>query len=71
MRIAGIILIVLGALALAYGGFTYTRSEEVLDVGPISASVENRERVPISPIAGGIAIALGIGLMIAGSRKGS
>lgn len=69
MRIAGIVLIALGILGLVYGGFTYTRSEEVLDVGPISASVEQRERVPIPPIAGGIAVVAGVGLLIAGGRR--
>ena len=65
----GIILIVLGALALAYGGISYTREEEILDVGPIEATAERRETIPLPPILGGLALAGGIVLLIVGSRK--
>ena len=41
--IVGILLIVLGVFALAYGGFSFTREEEVLDLGPIEATAETRE----------------------------
>lgn len=69
MKIVGIILIVLGALALAYGGISYTREEEILDVGPIEATAERRETIPLPPILGGLALAGGIVLLIVGSRK--
>lgn len=69
MRIVGIILIVLGVIALAYGGISYTREEEILDVGPIEATAERRETIPLPPILGGLALAGGIVLLIAGSRK--
>jgi hypothetical protein len=49
----GILLVTLGALALVYQGFTYTRQEKVLDVGPIDATAERHERVSIPPILGG------------------
>lgn len=69
MKIAGILLIVLGVVALAYGGFSYTKSEEIVDLGPIQATAETRETVPLPPILGGLALAGGIVLLIAGSRK--
>jgi hypothetical protein len=69
MKIVGILLIVLGVVALAYGGFSYTRSEEIVDLGPIQATAETRETVPLPPILGGLALAGGIVLLIAGSRK--
>lgn len=69
MKIAGIILIVLGVIALAYGGISYTREEEILDVGPIEATAERRETIPLPPILGGLALAGGIVLLIAGSRR--
>lgn len=69
MKIAGIILIVLGVIALAYGGISYTREEEILDVGPIEATAERRETIPLPPILGGLALAGGVVLLIAGSRK--
>jgi hypothetical protein len=67
----GILLVILGSLALAYQGFTYTRQEKILDVGPVHATAERRERVSIPPILGGIALAGGIGLLVVGARKRS
>lgn len=69
MRIAGIILIILGVVGLVYGGITYTRRRDTVSIGPITATVNQRETFPISPIAGGLALAAGIGLLIAGSRR--
>lgn len=67
----GILLIVLGGLALAYQGFTYTRQEKVLDLGPIHATREDNERVTIPPILGGLALAGGIVLLVLGAKKNS
>ena len=69
MRIVGILLIVIGVVALAYGGISYTRKEKVLDIGPIEATTETRETIPLPPILGGLALAGGVALLIAGSRK--
>jgi hypothetical protein len=69
MRIAGIILIIVGIIGLAYGGITYTRRRNTVSLGPISATVTQRETLPISPIAGAIALVAGIGLLIAGVRR--
>jgi hypothetical protein len=68
-RIVGIVLIVLGLVALATGGFSFTRKEKVLDVGPVEATAERRERVPLPPILGGAALVGGIVLLVAGSRR--
>ena len=67
----GILLIVLGGLALAYQGFNYTRQEKVLDLGPIHATREDTEHVSIPPILGGLALAGGIALLVAGAKKNS
>jgi hypothetical protein len=69
MRITGIILIVLGVIALAYGGISYTKEEKVLDIGPLEATAKTRETIPLPPLLGGLALAGGIVLMIAGSRR--
>jgi hypothetical protein len=69
ISIAGIILIVLGALALAYQGINYTRHEKVLDVGPIHATKDTQEHIPLSPIVGGLALVGGVALLAAGARK--
>ncbi|MGB7846408.1 MAG: hypothetical protein WBL63_12390 [Candidatus Acidiferrum sp.] len=68
---AGVLLIVLGALALAYQGFTYTHQEKILDVGPIHATAEKQDRVSIPPILGGLALVGGIVLLVVGGRKSS
>jgi len=65
----GILLVVLGGLALAYQGFNYTRQEKVIDVGPIHATAERQEHVSVPPILGGLALVGGILLVLTGSRK--
>ncbi len=70
MKILGIVLIIVGLVALATGGISWTRREKVLDVGPIHATAEKRETLPLSPIFGGAALAAGLILVVLGSRKG-
>jgi hypothetical protein len=69
MKIAGIVLIAIGLIALAYGGFSYTKREKVLDLGPLEATTETRKTVPLPPIFGGVAVAAGVVLLVAGSRR--
>lgn len=69
MKMLGIALIVLGVLALAYQGFTYTTRETVIDIGPIKATAERERTFPLPPVIGVVAIAGGVALMFAGSRK--
>jgi uncharacterized membrane protein len=67
----GILLVVLGALALAYQGFNYTRHEQVMNVGPMHVTTETQDRVPIPPILGGLALVGGIVLIVVGVKKNS
>jgi uncharacterized membrane protein len=67
----GILLIVLGGLALAYQGFTYTHREKVFDVGPIHATADKQDHVSIPPILGGLALLGGIVLVVVGNKKSS
>jgi uncharacterized membrane protein len=69
ISIAGILLIVLGALVFAYQGINYTRREKVLDVGPIHATKDTQEHIPISPVLGGLALIGGIALLVSGTRR--
>jgi hypothetical protein len=71
MKMGGIVLIVLGVLALAYQGFTYTTRETVIDIGPITATADRERTFPLPPIIGIVAIAGGVALMFGGSRKGA
>jgi hypothetical protein len=61
----GIILIALGLLGLAWGGFTYTTREKVVDIGPIHATRDETHNVPLPPIAGALALIGGIVLLVA------
>ena len=69
MTLAGVALIVLGALALAYQGFTYTTRETVLDLGPLHATADRQKTVPLSPILAFAALAGGAALLFAGARS--
>jgi uncharacterized membrane protein len=66
----GIILIVIGIVAFAYQGITYTTREKVVDIGPIQVSADKTKTIPLPPIVGGIALVGGIVLLVVGSRKG-
>jgi Family of unknown function (DUF5670) len=67
--IAGIVLTVLGVLALAYQGITYTQQKKVIDLGPIQASTKTEKHIPIPPILGLAAIGGGVALLITGGRQ--
>lgn len=68
LRIVAIALIVLGVVALAYQGITYTKREKVLEVGPITATKESKETIPLPPIVGGLALVGGVVLLVASAR---
>ena len=67
--ILGIALIVLGLVAFAYQGITYTTRENVIDLGPLQATVDKKETIPLPPLVGGLALVGGIALLIVGMRK--
>ena len=69
MRITGIVLIVVGLISLAVGGISYTTKEKVVDLGPIQATAERHKTIPLPPLLGGLALAGGVVLLIAGSKK--
>ena len=68
MRIVAIILIVAGALALAYGGFTYTKETHDAKIGPIELSVKDKEHVNIPVWAGVAAVGAGALLLVVPAR---
>lgn len=68
MRVVGIILVVLGALALGYQGFTYVARDTVVDAGPVQVTADRQKTVWIPPVVGGIAVVTGL-IMLATSSK--
>jgi len=69
LNLVGIVLIVLGALVLAYQGINYTRQKKVIDMGPMHVTEETHERIPLPPILGGLALAAGVVLLVMGAKN--
>jgi uncharacterized membrane protein YidH (DUF202 family) len=65
----GIILIVIGIVAFAYQGITYTTREKVIELGPVQMTAERTKTLPLPPIVGAIALIGGVVLLVAGSKK--
>jgi uncharacterized membrane protein len=69
VKIIGIALIVLGALGLAYGSFSYTKETHDVKVGPIELSVKDKETVNVPVWVGIGAMVIGGLLLVFGSKK--
>ena len=65
IKYIGIVLIVLGLCSVAWGGFTYKTRKKVLEIGPLEATREETHYIPVAPIAGGLIVVAGIGLLLA------
>ena len=68
-KLIGIILIVVGCLGLAYGGFTYTKETSAVKLGPIELKVQEKETVSVPLIVSAGAIAIGVFLLVTVGRK--
>lgn len=66
--IVGIILIVIGIIGFAAGGFSFTHEKKDVDLGPVQVSHEQKKTVPISPILSMVALVGGVGLVVVGVR---
>jgi len=69
LKVIGILLIVLGVVGLAYGGFTWTTREKVVDAGPIQISADKSHSLPLPPIAGGICLVAGVVLLLGSNKR--
>jgi drug/metabolite transporter (DMT)-like permease len=67
--VLGIVLIIVGIVALAYQGVTYTTQKKVVDIGPIQATKEEHHTIPLPPILGVLALIGGV-VVIASDRRG-
>ena len=68
MKLVGSLLIVVGVVALALGGFSYTKREKAIDLGPLEVTTEHRKTVPLSPIVGLVAVGAGVVLVVTGAK---
>ena len=69
ITLVGIALIVLGIVAFAYQGITYTSREKIVDIGPILATADTQKTIPLPPFLGGLVLAGGIVLVLVGAKK--
>ena len=67
--LTGIFLVLAGALALIYQGITYTKTEKLLDLGPIHATTETQKTIPLPPVVGALALIGGIAILAFGARR--
>ena len=69
ITILGIVIIAFGVFVLVSQGITYTKTEKVLDIGPVQATTHRQKTIPIPPVAGGLILAAGIVLVVAGTKR--
>ncbi len=69
MKLAGIILISIGILAMVYQGFSFTETKQDAKLGPVEINHQETHNVPMPPIVGGACILAGVVTLVAGSRS--
>jgi len=67
--LVGVILLVLGIVALAYQGITYKTREQAVDLGPVQVTTETTKNIPLSPVIGVVALIGGIALLTLDTRR--
>ena len=67
--VLGVALIVMGVAVLGYDHYSYTTTEKVLQIGPLSATAERTHTVSLPPILGWLLIAGGAGALIFGAMS--
>ena len=69
MKITGIVLMIVGIVALAYGAFSYTTQKKAVDLGPVQISTTEHHTIPIPPILGIIALVGGASLLYVATKQ--
>ena len=67
--IVGILLIILGVVALAYQGINYTTKDKVVDLGPLKVEAKHEKTIPLPPILGVVALVGGVVLIAVSARR--
>ena len=70
MKTAGIVLVIIGIIMIAYTGFNYVTTEKVVDLGPVEINKETSHPVQWSPVAGAVLLAGGIALILFDKKSG-
>jgi uncharacterized membrane protein len=69
LMIVGILLVILGIVALSYQRITYTTEEKIAEIGPLKATAEREKSIPLPPVLGGLALVAGAVMIAAGYRR--
>jgi hypothetical protein len=69
ITVVALILIVIGIVALAYQGITYTTSEKVVELGPLKVEAERERTIPLPPVVGVAALVAGVALLLVRGRR--
>ena len=67
--LVGILLVLLGVVALSYNQITYTTEEKIAEIGPLKATAEKEKSILLPPLLGGAAVLAGIGLIAIGYKQ--
>lgn len=68
-RIVGLVLVVVGIVALVWGGVFWTDRDTVINAGPLQVTTEEREGLPVPPVVGVIVLIAGVVLLVAPARR--
>jgi hypothetical protein len=71
MKTIGVVLAILGVLALAYGGIDYNRESTLLEIGSVEVVTSENRELPIPAVVGAVVLLGGIGFLVAGNRRNS
>ena len=66
--IIGIVLVIIGVVGFAVGGFSFTHEKKDVDIGQVQIEHKQTSTVPIPPILSAIALVGGIGLVVVGAK---
>ncbi|HZI51809.1 MAG TPA: DUF3185 domain-containing protein [Terriglobia bacterium] len=69
MKTVAIVLILVGALAVVYQGFSYVTRDKVIDIGPVEVTAEKQKTVFLPPVLGAVVLVTGIALLLTSSRQ--
>jgi TRAP-type C4-dicarboxylate transport system permease small subunit len=69
VKLIAVLLIIAGALGLAYGGFSYTKNTHEVKVGPVDLSLQERKTIDVPVWAGIAALVVGGALLLVGKPK--
>ncbi len=67
--VVGILLLIIGVVGFAIGGFSFTHSKKDVDLGPVQVSHKETSTLPISPLLSTISLVAGVGLVVVGVRS--